>query len=173
MALPEVLVTVAVAGLLGLAGMQLIRIALQELQRVSVDAIHVDAVERFREHLLRAWDQRYVHGDPEQPWLVLESSASGGKEYLRRLQLTTLGAEGSLISLTVEKAEGAWVFREIPLGDGEAQERVLHSELAFDLIVNSVGITTFPGEAPPPLTFVIRPDRGRKQRLEFAFIDNW
>jgi hypothetical protein len=116
MALLELLVAIAVVGLITTAGFRAFASLGEILHRRNVSLVEAARVSGLETRLRRAWDHRIAHRFQSEPWLLIEGVPTGDADWLelRRLSLKTMGADGRVFWWELDGS--AWGRIEVNAG---------------------------------------------------------
>lgn len=96
MVLLELLLAIAVVGLITVAGFRAFASLGEILHRRNMAVMEGARIAAFETRLERAWDHRLAHRFQSNPWLVIEGLPTGNSDWLvlRQLRIKTVGTDG-------------------------------------------------------------------------------
>jgi hypothetical protein len=169
----ELLVALAVAAFISLAGLRALGGLLEQLAAAQSRQIERIEMNRLRTSLQRAWDQRCSHPFNELPWLEIEGTPDGELTDLTSFRMQTHSSDGHLLRWELVRDQGAWIQRTRTLDTEPSirEQAALHYQGRFRLSIDR--LSWLPGEVPGSIHWFMPDALTRDAQDGFAIHRVW
>ena len=169
----EILIVLAVAGFITVAGLRGIGLFIEQLGASRLQQGRLLELSQFRESFQRAWDQRASHSFRETPWLEVEGRRAGDSVELETLRVHFYSSNGKALVWELVNDTGAWIVSETGMEDskGTGYRRALSYKGSIRIEISSLSWP--PGNVPEKIVWGFPDSVEGRMKVGFAIHRLW
>lgn len=163
----ELLAALAVAALVSLAGMRMLFLFMEEIEREAAADLEQMTLSQLESLLCRAIEERCAHRFMEGAWLEIKGLRRNGLIDIESFTLRSYAADGGIRRLELGRAGEDWqlvIAADVPESGHEA---ALHFDYNGRILLRAPGTKWHGGECPESLEFSFPEARSRALRKGF------
>ena len=173
MAVLELVVALAAAGIIATAGMRAFAGIGEYLQRRNLREGEAMALSGLENRFGRSWDHRLAHSFAEAPWLIVEGMPVAGGTKLIRVRMRIVGREGQVSWWELAWTGTDWTERVSAEAAPDSDPVLIRIRYSGSIQLDIGPGEWFPGDGPSMIRWGFPDARFHENQIGFAVWDIW